>query len=177
VSIPFAKALWRSGPALALFLALPFGAGVPASAAEPSPPVYTDDRSTPEAVIGSLYNAIDRQEHLRAYSYFRDEPDLPDFETFAAGYAKTARTRVRMGQPTEEGGAGSLYFSLPVAVEAIGTDGRAEVFTGCYELRLVQPAVQVTPPFKPMGIVKGKLAKVTTPFDAATGTCPDRGLQ
>jgi hypothetical protein len=32
---------------------------------------YLDDRSTPEAVISSYYNAINRAEYARAYSYFR----------------------------------------------------------------------------------------------------------
>jgi hypothetical protein len=31
---------------------------------------YLDDRSNPEAVVSSYYNAIDRREYARASSYF-----------------------------------------------------------------------------------------------------------
>ncbi|MGH6859926.1 MAG: hypothetical protein ACRECY_06700, partial [Phyllobacterium sp.] len=40
-----------------------------------TPPEYLDDRSTPETVIKSYYNAINRQEYARAYSYYA--PDSP----------------------------------------------------------------------------------------------------
>jgi hypothetical protein len=35
---------------------------------------FIDDRSSPETVIRSLYNAIDRDEFARAYSYFANPP-------------------------------------------------------------------------------------------------------
>lgn len=148
------------------------------SQAEPSGPVpdYLDDRSKAASVVGSLYNAVNRGEYLRAWSYF-SENDAPDYETFRNGYEATSRVRVKTGEETSEGAAGSIYYSLPVAVEATADDGSVEVFTGCYQLRLVQPAVQETPPFRPLGIEEGRLEKSDTSFDDAAGNCPEAGLQ
>jgi hypothetical protein len=38
-------------------------------------PGYVDDRSTPEALIRSLYDAVSRREYARAYAYW--EPGSP----------------------------------------------------------------------------------------------------
>lgn len=148
-------------------LALVLATGGVAAAAEP--PAYRDDRSTPEAVVGSLYNAIERQEYLRAWSYFREEVAKP-FDAFAAGYADTRHVRLKLGTATGEGAAGSTYYRLPAVVEAETASG-TRVFAGCYELRLVQPAAQGEPPFRPMGISGARLAAVGESFDAATGRC------
>ncbi|GGE06385.1 hypothetical protein GCM10011390_26880 [Aureimonas endophytica] len=170
----------------ALF-ALALAAALPARAEEAAPqppadqstaaePDYLDDRSTPDAVIRSLYNAIDRKEYVRAWSYFRDEPDRPAFADFAKGYAETAGAAVRTGKAVSDGAAGSIYYTLPVAVRAVDVKGRESVFTGCYQLRLVQPGIQAEPPFHPLGIVKGKLEASSRAFSEAMGTCPQGGL-
>ena len=52
---------------------------LPAHAAQPA---YLDDRSTPEAVISSFYNAIDRQEYARAWSYYEDGQGVPAFDVY-----------------------------------------------------------------------------------------------
>ena len=139
--------------------------------AQGAQPQYLDDRSTPEAVVESLYNAIERQEYLRAWSYFRDEPGRPSFEAFAKGYEATAHARVKLGEGSSDGAAGSIYYAVPAVVEATGRDGGIQVYAGCYELRLVQPAAQATPPFQPLGIVKGVLKPASAGFDAASGSC------
>lgn len=156
-----------AGLLLAALILLPF----PASAFGAALSTYRDDRSTPEAVVTSLYNAIDRHEYLRGWSYFREGPDRPGHDSFEAGYRKTKSVRLKLGKATSEGAAGSVFYTLPVAIEATGTDGRKTVFEGCYELRLVDPSIQATPPFQPMGIVKGTLKKTTAPFGSATGSC------
>lgn len=140
-------------------------------------PDYRDDRSTPEAVVGSLYNAITRKEFLRAYSYFHANADVPPLEEFAKGYAETASARARTDKATSDGAAGSIFYSLPVVVESVSTAGRTIVYAGCYELRLVQPAVQALPPFQPLGIVKGKLAETPLSFAGAKGRCAADGLE
>ena len=140
-------------------------------------PDYRDDRSTPEAVVESLYNAVTRKEFLRAYSYFHANADVPPLEQFAKGYAETASARVRTGKATSDGAAGSIFYSLPVVVESTSTAGKSAVYAGCYELRLVQPAVQALPPFQPLGIVKGKLAETKASFDEARGKCAADGLE
>lgn len=146
-----------------------------AGAQETAAPDYRDNRSSAAAVVESLYNAVERREYLRAWSYFRDEPDRPTFEDFAAGYADTRHVRLKLGRATGEGAAGSTFYSVPAAIEAETDKGR-QVYVGCYELRLVQPGVQITPPFRPLGIVKAKLEPSATSFADAVGLCPAKGL-
>lgn len=140
-------------------------------------PAYLDDRSDAKTVIRSLYNAVNRKEYVRAYSYFRDEPDRPSFADFAKGYADTTRVLVKIGQQRSEGAAGSLYYSVPVAIRSTDAKGATSVFSGCYQLRVVQPGVQAEPPFHPLGIVKGALQRSDQPFSQAMGACPADGLQ
>ncbi len=134
-------------------------------------PDYQDDRSTPRSVVESLYNAIARHEYLRAWSYFRDEPGRPSLENFAKGYEDTSSVRVRIGDGEAEGAAGSTYTSLPVVIEATGRSGDTSVYAGCYLLRFVVPGIQATPPFEPLGIVKGRLQPAQQSFDDARGSC------
>ena len=121
-------------------------------------PDYLDDRSTPEAVISSYYNAINRAEYARAYSYFGAD-FAPGYDRWAAGYADTSRVDVSFGQSAQEGAAGSIYWTLPVKLDVTTTDEQHSYYAGCYTLRLAQPAVQA-PPFQPLHIVSGNLEKV-----------------
>ncbi|CAM3294917.1 hypothetical protein PANO111632_12695 [Paracoccus nototheniae] len=130
---------------------------------------YLDDRSTAERVVASLYNAIDRQEYLRAHSYF-DPETAPDYDGFRQGYATTQSVRLRHGEPISDGAAGTLHHALPVAIEAV-TDEGTTVYTGCYRLSQVQPAAQELPPFRPIAIDAGDLTETDAPFDTAMGTC------
>ena len=122
-------------------------------------PAYLDDRSTPEAVISSFYNAISRQEYARAWSYYEDGQGVPAFDEFAQGYKDTAGVTVSFGQSAQEGAAGSTYWTLPVSLDAVDTSGRHSFFAGCYTLRLANPAIQAAPPFQPLHIVEGHLTK------------------
>lgn len=153
----------------AIVLALAASLALPALA-DDAPPDYIDDRSSAERVITSLYNAIDRHEYLRGWSYFSPEI-APDYPGFRDGYADTDRVALRIGEVTSEGAAGSIYSSVPVALQATGTDGGVTVFAGCYQLRQVQPGVQDAPPFRPIQIEKGRLTKSDQPFDTAMGHC------
>ncbi|MDO5643287.1 MAG: hypothetical protein Q4G26_13010 [Paracoccus sp. (in: a-proteobacteria)] len=135
-------------------------------------PGFIDDRSSPERVVISLYNAIDRQEYLRGWSYF--SPDAaPPYPQFRDGYAETASVVLRLGKVESEGAAGSVYSSVPVALRAVGADGAEQVFIGCYRLRQVQPAIQDRPPFRPITIESGKLLRSDKPFAEAMGVCTD----
>src|SRR5690606_3466283 len=53
-----------------------------AEAQPAQPDTYLDDRSTSESLIASLYNALSRQEYLRAYSYY-EAGVLPPFKRWA----------------------------------------------------------------------------------------------
>ncbi|WP_062015368.1 hypothetical protein [Aureimonas sp. AU4] len=144
-----------------------------AQAAEPAP--YLDDRSTPEAVLRSLYNAVDRHEIVRAWSYFRDTPERPSFDSFRRGYEKTAAVRVAIGAPAAEGGMSQIHWRVPVAIEASDETGARTVFSGCYTLHQTQPEVQAEPPFQPIEILGGELRPSDRPFETATGACPAVG--
>src|SRR5690606_31087041 len=107
---------------------------------------YLDDRSSAEALVHSLYNAIDRREYARAWSYFGETKPAGDFDSFAKGYADTESVEVRAGDVAEEGAAGSIFFAVPVAILATDKAGGQKVFAGCYTLRQVSGQIQ-EPPF------------------------------
>lgn len=116
---------------------------------------YIDDRSNPAAVMRSLYNAINRREYARAWSYFATPP-AADLETYAAGYADTQNVELVTGIAREEGTAGSFYYELPVAIRSQASDGSDQVFAGCYTLRLQDPSV-ASDEFEPLHIERGTL--------------------
>lgn len=118
---------------------------------------YLDDRSTPEAVVQSLYNAINRHELVRAWSYWQGGSEEPVYRSFASGYAKTDHVDLVLGKATSEGAAGSTYYSLPVAIRAVDTAGNSHDFAGCYVLRQVNPALFDVPPFHPIHLESGDL--------------------
>lgn len=131
---------------------------------------YLDDRSSPQALVKSLYNAINRKEYARAYGYFSNPP-APTLDEYAKGYADTEGVTLVIGTPGVEGAAGSTFYSLPVAISATGAN--EQVFAGCYTLRLANPQIQGDP-YKPLSIEKGALAPVSGPIETALPTsCPD----
>ncbi|GAB1582005.1 hypothetical protein [Phyllobacterium phragmitis] len=126
---------------------------------------YLDDRSSPEALIRSYYNAINRQEYARAYSYYSEEGREPDFEKYAKGYENTKSVTIALGKTEPEGAAGSIYWSLPLAIRSATNDGKEEVFTGCYTIRIANPTMQEAPPFQPMSIMTGSLTPSEKPLE------------
>jgi len=127
---------------------------------------YLDDRSSPEAVVRSLYNAIGRHDYARAWSYFGDAKPAKDFDSFAKGYDNTESIELKVGNISEEGAAGSIYYGVPVAIRAADKKGEQTVFAGCYTLRQVNAEIQ-EPPFDPIHIEKGELKPSTTGLDEA----------
>ena len=121
-------------------------------------PQYVDDRSTAVSVIQSFYNAITRKEYARAWSYYEDGQGVAEFDTFQKGYADTASVSVAYGAVSQEGAAGSTYYTLPLSLDAVSTSGKHAYFAGCYTLRLANPAIQAAPPFRPLHIVEGHLS-------------------
>jgi hypothetical protein len=129
-------------------------------------PDYIDDRSSAEAVIRSLYNAIGRHEYARAWGYFGETKPAKDFDAFVKGYADTDSVDVKTGGVSEEGAAGSIFFTVPVAIAAVDKKGNQKIFAGCYTLRQVNGQIQ-EPPFDPIHIEKGELKPATGNFDDA----------
>lgn len=135
---------------------------------------YVDNRSDPEAVIQSFYNAINRREYARAWDYFGETKPAKDFDAFSKGYEGTANVEVKTGGVGEEGAAGSIYFNVPVAIRATDKDGGEKIFAGCYTLRQVNATIQA-PPFNPIHIEKGGLkpSTATTLDNALPESCGD----
>jgi hypothetical protein len=134
-------------------------------------PDYSDDRSTPVAVVASLYNALNRQEYLRAWSYF-GEGAVADYPSFRDGYQDTMTVDVAYGAVQSDGAAGTIYSTVPVAIAAHHKDGSVAFFAGCYTVAQVQPALQDTPPFRPIEIRQGHLhpaKSMDVPTDACSG--------
>ncbi|TIV11714.1 MAG: DUF1176 domain-containing protein, partial [Mesorhizobium sp.] len=158
----------------ALFAAIAFFSfavtGQPALAAEAP---YVDDRSDAEAVIRSFYSAVNRQEFARAWDYFGDTKPAKDFDAFVKGYDGTNAVEVKTGAVSEDGAAGSIYYSVPVAIRATAKDGSENVFAGCYTLRQVNASIQ-EPPFRPIFIDKGALKPAKADFEnAVPESCGD----
>jgi hypothetical protein len=119
---------------------------------------YLDDRSTPEAVIASYYNAINRVEYARAFSYYGDSMKPDDYDEWETGYSDTFRVDVEYGRTTDEGAAGSIYYNVPVKLTAETSEETFRYFTGCYVIRLANPSIQGVP-FRPMHIESASLKK------------------
>lgn len=155
----------------ALFAIAMTAAISPAGAAEP----YLDDRSTPEALIKSLYNAVSRGEYARAWSYFGKKP-VQSFEAYAEGYADTASVRVIVGIASEHDAGDTIHYYVPVAIEAsTGDGGNYQVYGGCYELTLANPQLQGED-FTPLQIAGASLSPSSGGMQhALPDTCDDIG--
>jgi len=118
---------------------------------------YIDDRSMPSQVIVSLYNAINRQEYLRAYNYWMiPATSLGSFPAYAAGYQDTASVTLVFGQISGDAGMSQVYFTIPVILKAIARNGTHTNFAACYVVHETSPDVFGAPPFSPMGIDRGE---------------------
>jgi hypothetical protein len=126
-------------------------------------PDYADDRNTPESLIFSFYNATNRGEFSRAYSYYA-EGARPDFVTWVRGHEDTRSIKVITGPRRRRSGSGTLYWHQPVAIDTESYDGGRTVFGGCYEIRMAAPLNQEAPSYHPMAIASGSLRKSTLPL-------------
>jgi hypothetical protein len=141
-------------PTAAPVVAIPSVGGLPAAS-------YTDDRSTPGSLIVSLFNAINRHEYLRAYSYWQNpSTSLGTLDAYSNGYASTASIDLVFGQVSGDAGAGQLYYTVPVILKATATDGTKTHYAACYVTHLSQPGIQTVPPFHGMSIVRGQAQAV-----------------
>lgn len=143
-----------------------------------SQPLYLDDRSSPQGVLSSFYNAIERREYARAYSYW--EPDaaqqsLPPFAQWQQGYTGTQSVELQTGHETGGAAAGNIYASVPVGITAHQSDGSTQRFVGCYTLHMPNPGIESEPPTHPMGIRSATIRQVEQGADLTAllaGACP-----
>ena len=133
---------------------------------------YRDDRSDPAAVVESFYNAVNRKEYARAYSYFGADQAPQTFEEFAAGYEDTETVVIATGAWAEDHAMSHSYFALPVVIDAEQTDGSHRLFAGCYKLALTAPGVQ-DPPVEPMHIESASLKPVKSVRTIADAPMPE----
>ncbi|HEX2914808.1 MAG TPA: hypothetical protein VH186_28710 [Chloroflexia bacterium] len=130
---------------------------------------FLDDRSTPEQEIRSFYNALNRKEYVRAYSYWDSNvKEVGPYQQFAEGYKNTEAVTLITGKAQSDAGAGQLNYRLPVAITAKQTDGSTKKYAGCYTLKLSQPALFGQPPFIPMHIVTANIKAVAANTDPAS---------
>lgn len=128
---------------------------------------YIDNRSGAVEVVSSLFNAINRKEYVRAYSYWQDSAAVGSYTDYPAGFSDTALIAATFGTVISDAGAGQFYYSVPVTQVVQTTTGTTQTFVGCYTLHLSNPGMQAVPPFEPLGITKGKFALVPTGVDSA----------
>ncbi len=132
-----------------------------------------DNHDTAAQVLKSFYNAVNRKEYERAYSYFEGAPNpppatAPAYPQCVSGYADTASVTLALGQVTTDAGAGNVYASLPVVIDAKHTDSSTARFAGCYFLHHVSPGITMDPQAEIWHIVSATLAPA--PTDASLDT-------
>ena len=129
---------------------------------------YIDNRSGPVDVLTSLFNAVNRKEYDRAYSYWESGvSDLPPYDQFKAGYANTKSVQLLTGPVGGGVGAGQYYYSVPVVLVSQTTGGQTQTFAGCYTLHLANPIIQDAPPYQPMSIQSATIQQVDNNADMA----------
>jgi hypothetical protein len=114
----------------------------------------------------SYFNAINRHEYLRAYSYWRDPAvSQGTFEQFQAGYADTSDVTLQFGQIGGDVGAGQMYYSVPMLLTERTNAATTKSYAACYILHLSQPALQ-EPPFQGLTIERGKATVIGSDVDS-----------
>jgi hypothetical protein len=121
--------------------------GFPATAGQE--PFY-EDRTDPVAALLSFYNAIDRKEYDRAYSYFQGAPSpnpslVAPYDQWVKGYADTASVTVAAGKPVQDIGAGNIYAAFPVVLTSSHMDGTTQLFSGCYIMHRANAGISPNP--------------------------------
>lgn len=133
-----------------------------------SPTRYLDDRSNAVQVLRSLFNAVNRHEYVRAYSYWEPNASgLPPFDQFEQGYTDTLAVQLEVGPVVTDAGAGQRYYQVPVTLVSTTTDNTTETFVGCYVLHLGLPDAQAIPPYQGIGIRSASVDKVANNADTA----------
>jgi hypothetical protein len=97
-------------------------------------------------LVSRFYAAINARDYAAAWSLWGpDGNPNQTLDEFAKGYANTRRTHVEIGKVSSvEGGAGSLYVTVPVTIDAELADGRRQRFTGSYDLRQINRGMGIS---------------------------------
>ena len=152
---------------------IPTASNTSAPVPTPGSSSYIDDRSTASQVIVSLYNAINRQEYLRAYNYWTNpSTSLGSFGSYAAGYQDTALVDLVFGNITGDAGMSQVYYTIPVILKTTAKNSVRTNYAACYIVHQAAPGVFGAPPFEPMGIDRGqaKPSDINASVSAALAT-------
>jgi len=90
----------------------------------------------PAEILVSYYDAINNKQFRRAYSYWKNPKQ--NYTEFVRGYNATRNVRLITNPDIPaEGGAGSLYKSVPAVLISTMKNGSRQIFYGCYTLRKI----------------------------------------
>ncbi|MEC3950301.1 hypothetical protein [Sphingobium sp. HWE2-09] len=111
------------------------GKGEPMAGCDPAP----KSMAAAVAVVQRYYSAINARDYGTAWTQWGDDgPPNQTLEKFQAGFAGTRSTRVTIGSlEPGDGGAGSIYQTVPVTVDSQLADGTRQRFVGDYVVRRV----------------------------------------
>lgn len=148
--------IWKYVCIGALFLTTLTGGVLPIWAQDAP---YMDDRSGALEIVSSYFNAMNRREFARAWSYWREGGLGTNFEDFVEGYDEVTSSQFRLGKviisssPDEAESVISavVFYRVPVVVAYNFGPDWSETLRGCFLLKLASPAVQ-SPPFVPLQI-------------------------
>ncbi|WP_343685583.1 hypothetical protein [Asticcacaulis sp.] len=114
------------------------------------------------AVVSLYYSAINARDYGTAWSQWgEDGPPNQSLPQFSAGFTDTQSTKVTIGDlPEGDAGAGSVFQSVPVTIDAVLKTGGHQRFKGSYTLRRVNDVDGATPAQRRWHIESAKLAPV-----------------
>lgn len=98
-------------------------------------------------MVERYYAAINARDYGSAWELWGDDGGTSGktFAAFSEGFALTRRVHVTIGNVSDvEGGAGSLYVTVPVTLDAELTDGRHQRFAGKYALRQINRGMGIS---------------------------------
>ena len=132
--------------------------GAPIADCQPDP----KSAQAAAAVVRLYYSAINARDYGTAWSQWgEDGPPNQSLPRFSAGFAETESTRVTIGElPEGDAGAGSVFQSVPVTIDAVLKTGEHQRFKGNYTLRRVNDVDGATPAQRRWHIESAKLAPV-----------------
>lgn len=121
--------------------------------------------------LPTYYNAINRHEYARAYSYWETSgaPNgvTPIFADFANGYANVAAVQVSTGTILSDAGAGNIAYAVPTVISATQTDGTLQRFYGCYLLHRANVEIGDTLPPYPITLRAAHIIAASASADPA----------
>ena len=138
-------------------------------------PASFEDRTSPQNLIKSFYNAIDRKEYQRAYGYWQTTgtTNTPaNYAQFAKGYADTLSVTYTLGTVVTNAGAGNIYANIPTVLTATHTDGSKTTFAGCYVAHRVNDGISANPQDVLWRLTSGTLKAAPAGATPDSKSCP-----